>query len=191
MRIFDNQTGQETRISGPNGTLGHMDTGYGYAVGADNFNPMPNASILWSFNPAIVQGPVVQYNVNWNIAAVNHISHTNSKPNVPSSQQHACGSDASTNYAVQNEITCFRVDNSSDQLIVAPVMTDPNASGGCCDFYARQPKGNLDITGRYFIWTTNLGGNRMDAFLVKVPVQLLITGSDTTPPAAPVNLRLQ
>jgi len=191
MRIFDNQTGQETRISGPNGTLGHMDTGYGYAVGADNFNPLPNASIVWSFNPAIVQGPVIQYNVNWNIAAVNHISHTNSKPNVPSSQQHACGSDASTNYAVQNEITCFRVDNSSDQLIVAPVMTDPNASGGCCDFYARQPKGNLDITGRYFIWTTNLGGNRMDAFLVKVPVQLLITGSDTTPPAAPVNLRLQ
>ncbi len=190
MRIFDNQTGQETRISGPNGTLGHMDTGYGYAVGADNYNPLPNASILWSFNPSIVQGPVVQYNVNWNVAAVNHISHTNSKPNVPSSQQWACGSDASTNYAVQNEITCFRIDNSDDQLVVAPVMTDPNASGGCCDFYAKQPKGNLDITGRYFIWTTNLGGNRMDAFLVKIPSQLLVSGSDTALPAPPVNLRV-
>ena len=191
MRIFDNQTGQETRITGPNGTLGHLDMGYGYAVGADNYNALPNANILWSFNPSIVQGPVLQYNVNWNIAAANHISHTNSKPNVPSAQQHACGSDASTNYAVQNEITCFRVDSSHDQLIVAPVMTDPNASGGCCDFYARQPKGNLDITGRYFIWTTNLGGNRMDAFLVKVPSQLLVNGGDITPPAAPVNLRLQ
>ncbi|HEX6948331.1 MAG TPA: hypothetical protein VF127_01920 [Nitrospira sp.] len=191
MRIFDNQTGQETRISGPTGTLGHLDTGYGYAIGADNHNALPNASIMWAFNPSIVQGPVVQYNVNWNVAAVNHISHPNSKPDVPSSQQHACGSDASTNYSVQNEITCFRLDGSANQLIVAPVMTDPNANGGCCDFYAKQPKGNLDITGRYFIWTTNLGGNRMDAFLVKVPSQLLVTGSDATPPAAPVNLRLQ
>jgi len=191
MRIFDNQSGKETRITGPAGTLGHLDTGYGYAIGADNHNSLPNASILWSFNPAIIQGPVLQYNVNWNVAAVNHISHPNSRPNVASAQQHACGSDASTNYAVQNEITCFRVDNSGDQLIVAPVMTDPNASGGCCDFYAKQPKGNLDITGRYFIWTTNLGGNRMDAFLVKVPSQLLVTGGDSTPPAAPVNLRFQ
>ena len=73
MRIFDNQSGKETRVNGPYGTLGHLDTGYGYAVGADNYNSLPNASILWLFNPSIVQGPVVQYNVNWNIAAVNHI----------------------------------------------------------------------------------------------------------------------
>ncbi|HKR78829.1 MAG TPA: hypothetical protein VJR69_03905 [Nitrospira sp.] len=191
MRIFDNQTGQETRINGPNGTLGHLDTGFGYAVGADNYNSLPNASVVWSFSPAITQGPTVQYNVNWNIAAVNHISHLNAKANVPLSQQIACGSDASTNYAIQNEITCFRIDGSGDQLIVAPVMTDPNATGGCCDAYAKQPKGNLDITGRYFIWTTNLGGNRMDAFLVKIPSQLLITGTDSTPPAAPANLRFQ
>ena len=191
MRIFDNQTGQETRINGPNGTLGHLDTGFGYAVGADNYNSLPNASVVWSFSPAIAQGPTVQYNVNWNIAAVNHISHLNAKANVPLSQQIACGSDASTNYAVQNEITCFRIDGSGDQLIVAPVMTDPNATGGCCDAYAKQPKGNLDITGRYFIWTTNLGGNRMDAFLVKIPSQLLVTGTDSTPPAAPANLRFQ
>jgi hypothetical protein len=191
MRIFDNQTGQETRINGPNGTLGHLDTGFGYAVGADNYNSLPNASVVWSFSPAIAQGPTVQYNVNWNIAAVNHISHLNAKANVPLSQQIACGSDASTNYGVQNEITCFRIDGSGDQLIVAPVMTDPNATGGCCDAYAKQPKGNLDITGRYFIWTTNLGGNRMDAFLVKIPSQLLVTGTDSTPPAAPANLRFQ
>jgi len=190
-RIFDNQTGQETRLSGPSATLGHMDTGYGYAVGADNYNALPNASIQWVFNPSIVQGPVVHYNVNWNMAAVNHISHTNSKPNVPSAQQHACGSNVDTNYTAQNEILCFRIDNTDDQLVVAPVMTDLNAAGGCCDAYAKYPKGNLDITGRYFIWTTNLGGNRLDAFLVKVPVQLLISGTDTTPPAAPVNLRFQ
>src|SRR5215217_2787432 len=185
-RIFDNQTGQETRLNGPNGTLGHLDTGYGYVVGADNFNNLPNATILWNLEPAIVQGPVVHYNANWNIAAVNHLSHTNAKPNVPLSQQYGCGSDDSTNYAAQNEITCFRIDGSQDALIVAPVMTDPNASGGCCDAYAKQPKGNLDITGGYFLWTTNLGGNRMDAFLVKVPSHLLVNqGGDLSSVATP------
>jgi hypothetical protein len=191
MRIFDNQSGKETRISGPNSTLGHFDTGFGYAVGADNHNGMPNASILWTFSPTMAPGPVVHYNTNWNIAAAQHISHANAKFDLPFSQQIACGSDASTNYSVQNEIICFRMDNSDEQLVVAPVMTDPNASGGCCDFFSRQPKGNLDITGSYFIWTTNLGGNRMDAFLVKVPSHLLVAGSDNTPPPAPVNLRFQ
>ena len=51
-------------------------------------------------------------------------------------------------------------------------MTNLDASGGGSD-YAKAPKGNLDVTGQYFIWTTNLGGNRLDAFIVKVPAQLL------------------
>jgi hypothetical protein len=38
------------------------------------------------------------------------------------------------------------------------------------DDYPQFPKGNLDVTGEYFIWTTNMGGDRLDAFLVKVPV---------------------
>jgi hypothetical protein len=191
-RIFDNQTGTETRLTGPYGTLGHLDMGYGYAIGADNYNSKPNATILWSFQPTIAQGPVVHFNANWSIAAVNHISHVNSKPDIPSAQQYACGSDASADYAVQNEITCFRVDSTDDELIVAPVMTDPNAAGGCCDAYAKQPKGNLDMTGRYFIWTTNLGGNRMDAFLVKVPAHLLVGGSaDGAAPAPPVNVKIR
>ena len=58
-------------------------------------------------------------------------------------------------------------------LVVAPVMTDMDAPGGCCDAYAKEPKGNLDVTGRYFLWTSNMGGARLDAFIVKVPAQLL------------------
>ena len=106
---------------------------------------------------------------------MNHISHENARSNVPLFRQYACGSDVSP-HAVQNEITCIRLDGSNDQLIVAPVMTDPKGSGapGSEGYYAKQPKGNLDITGRYFIWTTNLCGNRMDAFLVKVPGELLL-----------------
>jgi hypothetical protein len=55
-------------------------------------------------------------------------------------------------------------------------MTDLDAPGGRDvnnDDYTQLPKGNLDVTGQYFIWTTNMAGNRLDAFLVKVPSQLL------------------
>jgi hypothetical protein len=53
------------------------------------------------------------------------------------------------------------------------VMTDLDAAGGrdvYGDDYSQLPKGNLDVTGTYFIWTTNLGGDRLDAFLVKIPI---------------------
>ena len=39
--------------------------------------------------------------------------------------------------------------------------------------YTKLPKGNLDLTGEYFIWTTNAGSNRLDAFIVRVPTALL------------------
>jgi len=71
------------------------------------------------------------------------------------------------------------VNGSLAQLVVAPVMTNLDASGGDANptgaggDYDKAPKGNLDVTGQYFIWTTNLGGNRLDAFIVKVPAQLL------------------
>ena len=174
-RIFDNETGQETRLNGPKGTLGHLDMGYGYMLGADNHNPLPNATIRWNFEPTVSEGPVLHRNPNWDVAAFNHVSHENARFDVPPSQQYACGSDAGR-HVVQNEITCVRLDGSNDQLIVAPVMTDVSAPGGVGSdgLYARQPKGNLDVTGTYFIWTTNLCGNRMDAFLVKVPAELLI-----------------
>jgi hypothetical protein len=118
---------------------------------------------------------------------VNHVSHLNAKPGIPMNQQYACGSNVDYGSA-QNEVVCFRLDASHDQLIVAPVMTDMNAAGGGTEYF-KYPKGNLDISGKYFVWTSNMGGNRLDAFLVKVPSQLLVTSGDTAPPAAPVNLR--
>src|SRR5207249_1370685 len=50
--------------------------------------------------------------------------------------------------------------------------------------YTKFPKGNLDVTGQYFIWASNMGGSRLDAFIVKVPSQVLMGGaSDTTAPS--------
>ena len=58
---------------------------------------------------------------------------------------------------------------------VGQVLTDLNAPGGDdgSGDYSKLPKGNLDVTGRYFIWTTNVGGDRLDAFLVKIPAERL------------------
>ncbi|HSS51407.1 MAG TPA: hypothetical protein VLX28_20890, partial [Thermoanaerobaculia bacterium] len=75
------------------------------------------------------------------------------------------------------------VDTSLDVLVVAPTMIDLDAPGGGDD-YGKFPKANLDVTGRYMIWTSNLSGNRLDAFLVEVPYELL-TGS-TVPPSGSV-----
>ena len=187
-RVFDNSTGQETRLSGPYNTLGHLDLGYGYMVGADNYNSSPNASILWNLEPAASVGPMIHYNYDWYLNHVNHPSHTNAKAGVPASDQFACGSNADRNTYATNDVVCFRFDGSRTRLVVAPVMTDLNATGGYDD-YGKTPKGNLDITGRYFIWTTNLGSNRLDAFIVKVPSEVLYgqapvaPSTVTTPPA--------
>src|SRR5215813_9811325 len=89
-----------------------------------------------------------------------------------------------------DEIVCFSLDanrnadGSLDVLVVGQVMTDLYASGGGSDDYSKRPKGNLDVTGRYFIWTTNLGGNRLDAFLVKIPGGRASSSGTTVPPAS-------
>jgi hypothetical protein len=180
-QIVDMQTGAKTTIDGNDGALGHLDTGYGYAVGADSYNPLPNATILLKFPLQSTQrpiGPVVHYNKRWDIAAANHIAHGNAVAGAPESQ-YACGSNASTTPDMADEVVCFpldanrNTDGSLDVLVVGQVMTDLAAAGGGTDDYAKRPKGNLDVTGRYFIWTTNLGGNRLDAFLVKIPAERL------------------
>ncbi|MBI4526179.1 MAG: fibronectin type III domain-containing protein [Deltaproteobacteria bacterium] len=190
-RIIDLQTGTQTTILDQQGGLGHLDMGDGYAVGADNYNPMPNSTIIVKFPVAGTTrpvGPVVHHNSNWNTVAANHVSHQNRKSGVPPEQQYACGSNLDSVTSRENEIVCFRLDSSYDVLVVAPVMTNMNASGGG-DSYSKMPKGNLDVTGRYFIWTSNMGGSRLDAFIAKVPADLLVSttslptpSADTTPP---------
>ena len=179
-RIVDLQTGKQTTIDGTDGALGHLDSGYGYAVGADNYNSLPNATILLKFPVQSSKrpiGPVVHYNKRWDIVAANHIAHGNAS-SAPAESQYACGSNASTTPDMADEIVCFSLnanrntDGSLDVLVVGQVMTDLYASGGGDD-YAKRPKGNLDVTGRYFIWTTNLGGNRLDAFIVKIPTSTI------------------
>ena len=174
LRVFDLASESEIgRIYGQDGGGGHADVGYGYLVANDSFNPLPNATLIWYFGRTVTKGPVVHYNVNWNMDAMNQISHSNAQSDAPLSRQYVCGSHAENVSGVQNEITCVRLDGSNDRLIVAPVMTSMETAGGQTE-YGKLPKGNLDVTGQYFIWTSNLSGNRLEALLVKVPAQLLL-----------------
>ena len=173
-RIIDLSTGAEVRhLDAPGvASLGHHDMGFGYAVGHDHYNHLPNATVTWNLSPVPVLGSVDHRDYNWDLVQVQHISHTNARPDLPKELQFACGSNADRVSYAQNEILCFKLDGSLTQLVVAPVMTNLDATGGGSD-YDKTPKGNLDVTGQYFIWTTNLGGHRLDAFIVKVPAQLL------------------
>jgi len=187
-RIIDLHTGIETVLYDQQGAGGHSDLGHGYMVAEDNWANVPGAVRVWDLgrSPAAPgQGALAYYLQSWSVGA-GHISHTNAKPGIPSNQQFVCSSNASPfNEARANEIVCYRLDGSYQTLVVAPVMTDFGAMGGGDD-YAKMPKGNLDVTGRYFIWTSNAASDRLDAFLVKVPAQRLV-GPDTRPPAVSIS----
>jgi hypothetical protein len=173
-RYIDVATGAETRILDAAGTgaLGHHDMGFGYIVGGDRWNPLPNATSVNRLSPSFAKGPTSNKNYSWDLVQANFVSHGNAKPNTALDQQYACGSHADRVSYAQNEILCFRLNDSMQQLVVAPVMADLNAAGGRDD-YAKCPKGNLDITGQYFIWTSNVGTDRLEAFVVKVPSPVL------------------
>ena len=195
-RIIDLQSGNERVLLDPDGAAGHSDNGYGYLVAEDNFNPQPGAVRVWDFGmdvhggepvaSAAGQGTLVYQLASWE-SGLGHIAHGNSRVGIPISQQVVCSSNASRkNLPRVNEIVCYHLDGSMNALVVAPNMTDLDAAGGSGngpDEYWKLPKGNLDITGEYFIWTTNAGTNRLDAFLVRVPLDKL--GGATTPAPAP------
>lgn len=181
-RIVDLTTGSIRTIEDVNGGLGHLDMGFGYAVGADTYNPQANATIRVNLADATTirpVGPAVHFNKRWDIAAANHIAHGNAQPGALPETQYACGSNASRVADMADEIVCFpldpnrNLDGSLDVLVVAQTMTTLDAPGGGDD-YGKMPKGNLDVTGRYFIWTSNMGGDRLDAFLVKIPADVLM-----------------
>jgi len=180
--IINLQTGVATTFLDEAGAAGHSDSGFGYMVAADNWNGLPGAVRTWKFaqpfptsepgTSVLPQGRLVYHTTDWN-ADIGHVSHAKATAGVPMNQQYACGGGASRRRLPRNnEIVCFPLDGSLRVLVVAPVMTNLDASGGGDD-YAKMPKGNLDVTGQYFVWTSNVGGCRLDAFIVKVPSHLL------------------
>ncbi len=185
-RIINTTTGHERILLDRDGAAGHSDLGFGYMVAADNFADDANTQKVWDFNADILEGISVYHNADWDVFAPAHVSHSNARPGTAPENQFACGSSVNRiNGAEANEVICFRLGAADEALVVAPIMTDLDADGGGDD-YAKTPKGNLDVTGQYFIWTSNMGGSRLDAFLVKVPGHLLgdTTTVSSTPPSS-------
>ena len=171
--IVDLQTGTQKVLLDEDGAGGHSDNGFGYMVAADNWYDAPNAYRLWKFADDPLVGTLVYTGGDWSIDAPGHVSHANARPDLSPEEQFVCGAGSSRESAPRaNEIVCFRMDGARNALVVAPVMTNLDAAGGDDD-YGKSPLGNLDVTGQYFIWTSNLGGDRLDAFIVKVPTHLL------------------
>jgi hypothetical protein len=187
-RIIDLQSGTETVLYDQDGAAGHSDVGYGYIVGEDDKAPQAYGVRVWEFgaNLRSSAGKLVYHMPTWDGPGLGHITHSNSQPNKPLSQQMVCSSNAGpSGLARTNEIVCYRLDGSLNALVVAPNMTDLNASGGGSDAYSKRPKGNLDVTGEYFIWTTNRGGSRADAFIVRIPTHLLGVAPASPSPSNP------
>jgi hypothetical protein len=186
-RIVDLQTSTETIFLDQNGAAGHSDLGYGYLVAEDNFAQQPGAVRVWQFGREMAsqgQGTLVYGLSSW-ASGLGHIAHGNARSDVAIHQQMVCSSNASRqNLSRVNEVVCYRLDGSMQALVVAPNLTDLDASGGGDD-YNKLPKGNLDVTGEYFLWTANTGTNRLDAFLVRVPQQRLAGGAPPPPTTSP------
>jgi len=165
------------------GAAGHSDNGYGYMVAADNWNAKASAFRVWMFDDdRDPQGRLCYYTPTWD-AELNHLSHCNARDAAPDAQ-YVIGSGANRTQAPRNnEVIAFRLDDSHDVLVIAPTLVDLKASGGGTDDYAKLPKGNSDVAGEWFLWTSNHGSDRLDAFLVRVPSHLLVP---ITPPRVPM-----
>jgi len=188
---------QEKIITDADGAGGHNGQGYGGVIQADNWS-LPGAVRYFDYNAPVLDGKLVFLLYNWELdaqewryMAPEHVSFLNSRPTseVPIEDQYACGATASiVEGPYASELICFRmrevkyralpdgklnITQDNDVLVVAPTMTDASQDGLASGSYGLMPKGNLDITGEYFIWTTNTGGangdNRLDAFIVKIP----------------------
>ena len=189
-RVIDIQTGAEQVLWDQNGAAGHSDMGHGYIVGEDDkWGANAYGVRVWQFgaNMNSADGRLVYWMPSWNGPGIGHIAHSNAKAGVPLDQQIVCSSNAGDwTLTRTNEIVCYRLDGSGQALVVAPNMTDLSASGGGSDAYSKRPKGNIDPTGEYFLWTTNMGGSRADVFLVRIPSQQLGVAASAAPaPTSP------
>jgi Big-like domain-containing protein len=190
--VIDLKTGKQQLLLDKDGAGGHSDLGYGYMVSSDNWNTEANAWRVWKLSD-LVNGDLVYHGGTWGNFSPSHVSWSNASDvsTTPLSQQYVCGGAAVAGTTPgDNDVRCFTLGTSAtasqQSLVVAPVMTDLTTAGGdgpCpnCSSYGHDPKGNLDPTGQYFFWVSNMGGARMDAFMVRIPTQVMgIASTDSS-----------
>ncbi len=188
-------------LSDQQGAPGHLDVGWGFFIGEDNWAPLGQSLRIWDLSQpfaAAGQGRTVHTMTSWlqdSYVQPTWAMGTPANLGTVGSQigcSTATGGQVGGPVAREREIVCFQMDGSMRALIVAPNMTDMGASGGGIPYY-KAPKGNMDVYGQYYFWITNMGGNRLEAFAVRLPLHVLTGGGsgDSTPPdvslTAPAN----
>lgn len=185
-RIIDLTTGAEVRLLDQDGAGGHSDLGYGWMIAADNWLPSYSGKRLWNLETNPLGPGTVQYRAPFGVGGLNHVSFTHATPG-DITRQYFCGSDAfSPNGPRANEVVCVRLDGSLRVIAVAPVMTDLSTMSEGGDDYSQMPKGHTDITGQYFIWSTNLGGDFTHVVIAEVPWAV----TPAVLPSTPLGLRV-
>jgi hypothetical protein len=180
-------------LTDPMGAPGHLDHGFGFLLGEDNWAALGQTLKLWDLSQPFTasgQGRIVHTMTQWGTDSYVQPTMGNARPATMGTigSQYACSTATFSNtpspaVAREREIVCFPLDGSGRMLVVAPNMTNMSAPGGGITYY-RAPKGNLDPSGQYYFWITNMGGSRLEAFLVRIPYQVLMGGGsgDTTLP---------
>jgi hypothetical protein len=142
------------------------------------------------------QGAVVWFASNWQThpaGVTRHESWMHARPEsvVPLDKQFVCGAsgtlkidswhgdgiDWGTDFPYNGSVVCFKATTKHPNgldivptLVVAPAMS---FNWTMSNNYDVQPKGVMDPTGHWYIFTSNHGTNRKDLFMVKIPCQKL------------------
>lgn len=166
------------------GAPGHSDNGDGFMIGADNWSVNQagddNVWKLWDLSQGGSIVPVTQYyNDDSLIEAPSHCSANAVFPGGITDQIVCMSSSNAINTPHANEIFFVKMDGSRRVLIGCPSMTQTTTGGDGLGnttgtiLYYRRGKASWDHTGRYCIFGSNLMGDYMDIFLLKVPYELL------------------
>jgi len=200
--VWDITSNTSTYIASTNGGGGHFFPGYGHYLQLDNQSGVGSTVRLWNVSN-LTSGGAIVWNQPWAGACPvlgscstipQHPSWLNTVPasQVPVARQYACDS-TSNNEPEQapfgNQVYCFYLDASvapSDMqsLVVAPTMINQNKRGCPGGAYGQYPKGNIDFTGHYYIWSANLDSDdNCQVFIARIPVaKLPHPPADQTPP---------
>lgn len=186
-------TGRQIIIPNKEGAGGHYSVGYGYYTQNQNWDAAYDQVMLWKISDlSSAVGDV--WSQPWGTQCVNtsgdircaavpaHPSWLNAVPPCvqPVAQQYVCDSSAnSINVPFANQVFCYDLDptvapEDQQSLVIAPTMINVDKTGYGDGYYANLPKGNIDYTGHYFMWSANLDSNdNCQVFLVKIPTSRL------------------
>ena len=148
-RIIDLVTGEERVLSDQDGALGHSDTGFRYAVGADNWQSLA----AWRLHDFTTGESRIIYETPWD-AQISHVSHCQARL-APADSQWVLGS-GSVPFLMR-----IYLDGVTAAQQIAPTMCVGTG-------YDNLPKASLDPYGEYAYWLRS-NGTRHDAFIVRVP----------------------